>query len=73
MTAYPILTFVQSFIQFQMMVPEIQVKRAKHDIHTDQPSHRVSYKLTKKHALNFLIKKMLHVCYFLFTPYCDFW
>ena len=52
MTAYPILIFMQSLIKF----PVIQIKRAKRDILsyllscilTDQPSHRVSYKLTKK-------------------------
>ena len=77
MTAYTLLTFMQSFVkfqnrdpeikmmvyiiflymlllfdlQFQMMVPEIQVKRAKLDILTIQPSHRVSYKLTKKEVV----------------------
>ena len=42
---------MQSLIKFQSAVPEIQMKRAKRDlhtlIHTEQPSHRVSYKLTK--------------------------
>ena len=41
---------MQNYIQFQVPVPEIQVKRAKRDIHTylhtylhtDQPSHRIS-------------------------------
>ena len=45
-----------------MMVPEIQVKKAKRDIltylHTDQPSHRVSYKLTKKAPQT----KYLYIC-----------
>ena len=31
---YPILIFTQSFIKFHMMVPEIQMKRAKRDILT---------------------------------------
>ena len=34
MTAYPILIFMQSLIKFQSVVPEIQMKRAKRDIHT---------------------------------------
>ena len=35
MTAYPILILnMQSFIKFQSVVPEIQMKRAKRDIHT---------------------------------------
>ena len=62
MTAYPILISMQSFIQFQMMVPQIQMKRAKRFIltfihtyfHTDQPSHRVSYKLTKNIILRWI-------------------
>ena len=32
MSAYPKLIFVQSFIKFKSMVPEIQMKRAKRDI-----------------------------------------
>ena len=55
MTAYPILIFMQSFIKFQMMVQEIQMKRAKRDIltylHTDQPSHRISISWLKNHVI----------------------
>ena len=56
MTAYPIIIFIQSLIKFQSVVPEIQMKRAKRNIHTyfhtfihtDQPSHRIwSGSLTK--------------------------
>ena len=47
MTAFPILTFLQSFIKFQVMVPEIQMKRAKNFILTyilitHQPNHIIS-------------------------------
>ena len=42
---------MQSFIKFHRVVQEKQMKRAKRDIlnylHTDQPSHRISYKLIK--------------------------
>ena len=34
MTAYPILIFMQSLIKFQSVVQEIQMKRAKRDLHT---------------------------------------
>ena len=51
MRAYPILAFTQSFIQFQMMVKKIQVKRAKRDIHTDQPSHRLLLKIFSPHPV----------------------
>ena len=42
-----VLIFMKSLIKFQSMVPEIQMKRAKHDIHTyihtdDQPCYRIS-------------------------------
>ena len=53
MKAYPILIFM-----FKSVVPEIQMKRAKRDLHTyfhtDPPSHRVSYKLTIK--FNFTLR-----------------
>ena len=39
MTAYPILIFMQSFIEFQSVVPEIQMKRAKRDILTYLLTH----------------------------------
>ena len=58
MTAYPKLTFFQSCVKFQKMVPEILMKRAKRDIltyiHTDQPSHRISmswFKMDNEHHL----------------------
>ena len=34
MTEYPKLIFMPSLIKFQSMVPEIQMKRPKRDIHT---------------------------------------
>ena len=60
MTAHPILTFNHSVVKFQIMVPEIQMKRAKaslsylhtyivHKVQTDYPSHRISYKLIKNY------------------------
>ena len=50
MTAFPILTFLQSFVKFLRMVQEVQMKKARRFIltyfhtyiHTDQPSHRIS-------------------------------
>ena len=34
MTAYSIVIFMQSFIKFQEMIQEIQMKRPKRDLHT---------------------------------------
>ena len=48
MTAYPILIFMQNYIQFQVTVPEIQVKRAKRDIHTYIHTYILTYILTNQ-------------------------
>ena len=49
---------MQSFVKFQRMVQEIQMKRAKRDILlyllTDQPSHRISISWLKKKDRGFL-------------------
>ena len=54
MTAYPILIFIQSFVNFQIFDSKIPTKWAKRPFHTylhtyilTYRSHRVSYELTK--------------------------
>ena len=53
---YPILIFILDFVKFRILGSKIQVKGAKRPVlsylllyfNPDDPSHRVSYKLTKK-------------------------
>ena len=48
MTTYPILTFMQSLIKFQSVVPKIQMKRAKRDILTYIHTFILTYILTNQ-------------------------
>ena len=50
MTAYPILTLLQSFIKFQGVIQEIQMKRAERDIITYIHTYLLTYIHTYLHT-----------------------